>query len=64
MTRGGLYGCFVFCDDGRHTFSHCNPPNVRRQLSDAWEAPDREMQVLFYRMLGELFDALPVLHSA
>jgi hypothetical protein len=36
-----------------------NCPVMRRE-----PAPDREMQVLFYRMLGELFDALPVLRSA
>jgi hypothetical protein len=30
-------------------------------VADAWEAKEREMQVLFYRMLGELFDTLPAL---
>jgi hypothetical protein len=33
-------------------------------IADGWEGHEREMQVLFYRMLGELFDVLPVLRSA
>jgi hypothetical protein len=57
-----------------HTFTRFYPPPQAKEalwqlhaaamgstIADAWEAGEREMQVLFYRMLGELFDTLPAL---
>jgi hypothetical protein len=33
-------------------------------IADGWEGAEKEVQVLFYRMTGELFDTLPALNTA